>query len=148
MVKVIWTQYGARYDLSEGQLAQDDGLSSLVILMLFTDARANESDELPNQSTDRKGWPGNTYSDFEWGSRLWLLMRRKITTETKSLAKEYATEALKPLVNYGYAKRYIVTATRTGAYQISLAISITKPDDSELSYEAALRWENTINEVF
>lgn len=148
MIKVVWTQYGTAYDLSQGKLAEDDGLSSLVILMLFTDARAKDSDVLPTQSTDKRGWPGNTYSEFEWGSRLWLVYREKVTNETKSRIKDYATEALKPLVTYGYAKTYSVITARTGGHQISMYIKIQKPDGSTISYEAALRWEHTMKEEF
>jgi len=139
MIKVIWTQNGVDYDLSKGGFAQDDSLVSLVVYCLFTDARAKDDDELPS-GTDKRGWPGNTYSEFGWGSRLWLLSREKITTQTIHDAKSYAEEALTPITDNCLAKRIEVSATRTSRDVITLSISITLNDNTTQEYQATLSW--------
>ena len=139
MIRVIWTQNGVDYDLSQGSIAQDDTLTSMVIYCLFTDARAKDADALPN-GTDKRGWPGNTYSDFIWGSRLWLLSREKITRQTIFDAKSYAEESLTPITDYALAKQVEVAASRTSRDVITLAITITLNDNSTQVYKAALSW--------
>lgn len=139
MIKVIWTQNGVEYDLSQGSIAQDDTLASMVIYCLFTDARAKDADALPN-GTDKRGWPGNTYSDFVWGSRLWLLSREKITSQTLFDAKSYAEEALKHITDNSLAEGVEVRASRTSRDVITLAITITLNDNSTQVYKAALSW--------
>lgn len=72
----------------------DNSLAELVLISLFTDARASSADELTDGSTDLRGWPGDTYSDLEWGGKLWLLKREKLTSEVKNLAIKVAGNAL------------------------------------------------------
>ncbi|WP_325893032.1 phage GP46 family protein [Grimontia sp. NTOU-MAR1] len=141
MIGIYWHQNGADHSIEQGKLAEDDGLNSLVFMMLMTDARAKESDVLPAGITDRRGWPGDSFVETPWGSRLWLLRREKLTTATLQRAEDYAREALIPLLK-GYAKRYRVTASRTGADRLRLDIAITKPDDTAMSYGISLRWDS------
>lgn len=145
MIKVVWTDNGYDYDITDGEAVKDDGLSTMVIYLLFTDARASDDDELPGGTTDKKGWPGDTYSEFNWGSRLWLLKRKKLTNAIVGTVKDYASEALAPLVTYRYASSYSVSATRSSRYTIDLEIEITKPDSTTASYQAQLRWEAQAN---
>lgn len=142
MIKVVWTQNGVDYDLSKGRIATDDTLASMVIYCLFTDARAKRDDVLPSgpSGNDRRGWPGDTYAEFGWGSRLWLLSREKITTQTIYDAKSYAEEALAPLTSHRLAKKVAVTSKRTSRDVITLSISITLNDNTAQHYSAALSW--------
>ena len=62
---IIWNNNTGRGDInvSSAGLRQDDGLETLVLQILFTDARADESDVLPDGTNDRRGWPGDTFAD-------------------------------------------------------------------------------------
>lgn len=145
MIGIYWHQNGADYSIENGRLAQDDGLNSMIYAMLMTDARASVSDELPPGVSDRRGWPGDSFAAHPWGSRLWLLKREKLTTQTIQRAQDYAQVALIPLLK-GYAKRYSVTAVRAGRELLRLDIRITKPDGEEMAYGLSLRW-NVHSEV-
>ncbi|HFV5416512.1 TPA: phage GP46 family protein, partial [Escherichia coli] len=43
-------------------LSRDEGLVTQVLICLFTDARADDDDVIPDGSGDPRGWPGDTYS--------------------------------------------------------------------------------------
>jgi phage gp46-like protein len=104
-----------------------------VIISLFTWRRANPSDDLPDfgPQAQRMGWWGDSFPvmpNDRIGSRLWLLSRAKLTSETVARAKEYAEEALKWLVDDGVAVRADVEAERIGTSTLGLACRIYKAD--------------------
>ncbi|SKA69334.1 Phage protein GP46 [Enterovibrio nigricans DSM 22720] len=78
----------------EGERVENDTVSALVLISLFTDARAQESDTLPDNSRNLRGWPGDSFYDAPWGSKLWLLYREKLTTDVRNRAVKYAEDAL------------------------------------------------------
>jgi len=122
------------------------GLSTAILISLFTDRRAEDDDELPLGTTDRRGWWGDAFADVSGdriGSRLWLLRRAKQTQQTLNRAKEYAHEALAWLIDDGVATSLQIAASNAGNAILSLEISITLPDGTpfdqvyEYSLEAA-----------
>lgn len=140
--RVVWKDAeGIDIEITNGAVQQDDGLASLVYLSLFTDARANDSDEIPDGTTDRRGWPGDSYVATEWGSRLWLLDREKLTNEVRRRAVDYATEALNKLKAAGYIKAVSVVGTIPKLNTLVLNITLTKPDGSTLTLTISKRWE-------
>lgn len=112
---VVRDAYGARWRMT-------DGLETAVILSLFCDRRADEADELPDPDGDRRGW----WADGELGSRLWLLERSKVTTETVAAARDYAREALDWLLDEGIAASVDVVASVPRRGWIGLEITITR----------------------
>src|SRR5690606_37822179 len=62
----------------------DDGLESLVYMLLFTDRRADPGDDIPDGTDDPRGWWGETF-DYGFGSKLWLLQRSKTTPRVVAL---------------------------------------------------------------
>lgn len=140
--KIAWKDAeGIDIEITNGAVQQDDGLATLIYLSLFTDARANNSDEIPDGTTDRRGWPGDTYVSTEWGSRLWLLDREKLTNEVRRRAADYATEALNKLKAAGYIKTVSVVGTIPKLNTLVLNITLTKPDGSPLALTISKRWE-------
>ncbi|AGG58115.1 hypothetical protein VPCG_00004 [Vibrio phage martha 12B12] len=129
----------------EGGSVNGDTVSALVLISLFTDSRAEESDTLPDASNDLRGWPGDTFYDAPWGSKLWLLYREKLTTDVRNLAVKYAEDALAwMLVDSGngqMAKSVIVTGSIPRFQTLALNIDITKPDDEVISLTVSKRWE-------
>lgn len=108
-------------------LDSQEPLVRAVMISLFTWRRANPDDDLPADS--RHGWWGDIYPDIpndRIGSRLWLLSRAKITTETIARAKEYAEEALQWLIEDGVASRVDVESERQGLSTIAIACRIYK----------------------
>lgn len=129
----------------EGGSVNGNTVSALVLISLFTDSRAEESDTLPDASNDLRGWPGDTFYDAPWGSKLWLLYREKLTTDVRNLAVKYAEDALAwMLVDSGngqMAKNVVVTGSIPRFQTLALNIDITKPDDEVISLTVSKRWE-------
>ena len=129
----------------EGGSVNGDTVSALVLISLFTDSRAEESDTLPDASNDLRGWPGDTFYDAPWGSKLWLLYREKLTTDVRNLAVKYAEDALAWMLvdggNGQMAKSVVVTGSIPRFQTLALNIDITKPDDEVISLTVSKRWE-------
>jgi len=112
-------------------LASDGSLRTAVILSLLCDRRAEEDDEIPDGTADRRGWWADAYAEREgdrWGSRLWLLRRAKQVPETVRLAREYAEEALAWMVEDGVATSVSVTAEIVRRGVLGLLVRIERPD--------------------
>lgn len=76
-------------------------LENAITISLFTDARATDDDELPDDSKDRRGYWGDIDlpEGESLGSKLWLLNRAKITTDTLNTMHDYITDAVQWLVD-------------------------------------------------
>ncbi|XDF79215.1 phage GP46 family protein [Aliivibrio fischeri] len=129
----------------ESGSVQDDSLTALVFISMFTDARAEDSDVLPDNSNDRRGWPGDTFYDEPWGSRLWLLYREKLTTDVRNRAVKYTEDCLSwMLVESGdgvTAKSITVTGSIPQYQVLALTVVITKPDDSVITLTVSKQWD-------
>lgn len=129
----------------EGERVENDTVSALVLISLFTDARAEESDTLPDNSRNLRGWPGDSFYDAPWGSKLWLLYREKLTTDVRNRAVKYAEDALAwMLIDSGHgvmAKSVTITGSIPRFQTLALSFEIVKPDDSVISFTVSKRWE-------
>ena len=146
---ITWNNETGRGDIeiTSAGLRQDDGLATLVLQILFTDARADPSDVLPDGTNDRRGWIGDTFADEPWGSKLWLLDRSKLTTDVRNKAVTYAQTALDRHLKPDYAKLVTVTGSIPQFQMLQLDIAITRPDGSEMSISIKQRWEAQANAV-
>jgi len=122
--------------LNGNDLAADDGLETSVLISLFTDARATPEELAAIGHDDPRGWWGDIGDDdgVQMGSKLWLLWREVIVTETLSRAREYCRDALRWMIDDGIAKAVNVVTERGGLYQISIGIEIIRPDDTVVRY--------------
>lgn len=55
--------FAADLAIEGGRLVTDDGLRTAILISLFTDARANDDDPLPEPGADRRGWWGDASQD-------------------------------------------------------------------------------------
>jgi len=129
--------------LDGSDMLVDGGLKTAVMLSLFTHARANKDDVLPDGGDDRRGFWADAYSELQddrFGSRLWLLSREKQTPAVLNRAREYAQESLQWLIDDGVAAAVDVNATwvRTGV--LSLKTTISKPSGKNLTYQFEQLW--------
>lgn len=136
----------------DGDLAEENGLKTAVIMSLFTDARAGKDDILPEGETDRRGWWGEMLNDEpigSFGSKLWLLEREKVVPEVLARAEKYARDALKWLLDEKIASSLEVVAFEglpriPGRGSIlALSIKIHRPNAPAISYEFDRLWSNT-----
>lgn len=102
-----WIVDGA--DLQTG-----DDLVTAVLISIFTDRIANTDDEIPDGTTDPRGWWGDADEDVLIGSRLWLLTREKQTAETAERAKDYIAESLQWLIDDGVVAKFDIDAAWIG----------------------------------
>jgi phage gp46-like protein len=100
------------YDISfsSGDFKKTQGLDTAIINSLNIDQRAEASEVATPQN--RRGNiidELNNESDFQIGSKLWLLSQKRANQETASLAESYASECLQWLVDDGIAQTVIVS---------------------------------------
>lgn len=116
----------------QNDIETDDGLETAVIVSLFCNRRCT-ADELPPEAQSREGWWGDVVEsgNDEIGSKLWLLRREKITSETMQRAREYSEEALQWFVDDGIAEDISVEVERKGLYQATIHIDIRRPGEQK-----------------
>lgn len=114
--------------ITGGRLQTDPGLTTAVLVSLFTDRRAEPDDPVDPLADDgdRRGWIGDLLEEpgERWGSRLWLLRRAKLTEETRLLAEQYAAESLEWATAKGVADRVDIVATIVPPEAISLCVEM------------------------
>lgn len=134
--------------ISSGRdVAGDQGLETAVLISLFTNRRVNDEKLLPDNSNDKGGWWGFEYSEFSFGSRLWLLRRGKNRNELLSLAEQYVKEALQWMIDKDVAETIQVVASFSNPKIMMLDIQISRPEISEekrYTYRYFFNWENQI----
>lgn len=132
-IKIIWdsenNQGSLALDAGNLDLSTDEGLQTAVIISLFTDRRADD-EELPAETTSKRGWWGDSLSDIDGdkiGSKLWLLWREKELNSVAVRAEEYARESLEWLIDTKVASQVDVTAELMGNGRLGLEIRIYRP---------------------
>lgn len=131
------------YALDGTLLAADGDLETAVILCLFTDRRAEPDDTLSDVEPDKRGWFGDGVPVVEGdhiGSKLWLLARRKQTTETLNLAVEYCREALQWMIEDGVARAVEIEAEWVAMGVLGLRIGIVRPNIEPLRFKYDVVW--------
>jgi len=125
--------------MAGGDLVLDDGLNTAILVSLCSDRRAEPHDELPAPGESRRGWWGDGLSDDNdrIGSRLWLLVRRKQTPETRQLFEDFTREALAWLITDGLAEKVEVEAAWTALGRLTVNIVIHRPAGETLKYDYA-----------
>ncbi|WP_035605135.1 phage GP46 family protein [Edwardsiella tarda] len=148
-IGLTWQNLLSRGDITvqHDGLSIDDGLVTLVLICLFTDARADVDDEIPDGSGDPRGWPGDTFSDSPWGSKLWLLEREKLTESVRQRIEDYARLSMQPLLRGGYARSADVEASIASFDRINFIVILVRPDKSQLTIQLSRRWEATVNAI-
>lgn len=112
-----------------------DNLSRAVVISLFTWRRADDSDDYDHE-LGKQGWWGDSLYEDEIGSKLWQLLRSKITSETLLRAQEMADDALKWLVEDGICTEISVSVERDSndPNRINLSV-ILEQEHGKTSYE-------------
>ena len=125
-------------------LATDSGLRTAVILSLFSDARARPDDELPPLEEDPRGWWGDglaAETGDRFGSRLWLLERRKILPETLIEAEEMAREATRWLIEDGICDAVEISAETIRPATLAIGVTLIRPNRDAVSYRFGRLWD-------
>lgn len=151
-VAITWDAFAQEgvisFDPATNDLRSDDGLTTAVIISLFTDARANDDDVLPDslageQFPDRRGcWMDETSEkeNDSIGSRLWLLERSAITPEVLVASRQYVLEALQWMVDDGIASE-IQCVTEQIEDHVHFEVTIIRNTGESVSYQFDALWE-------
>lgn len=107
-----WAPSSPTEPKNRGGLRARAPLETAIILCWMTDARADPTDELPDDSGDPRGWAGDAVdpSVAPIGSKFWLLRRSELTQEVADRAVLYGRKALQPLIRQGACATITVTA--------------------------------------
>lgn len=102
---------------------QGNDITDAVLMSLFSYRRCTKA-ELQD-GTQQMGWWADTPAE-KWGSKLWLLRRRKMTKDLPVVVKQYCEEALEWLV-----KDKIVTS-------INVSTAVSNRDFNRMNIEIRL----------
>lgn len=142
---LIYDGHGCDLALDGNDLQLDDGLTTAILISLFSDRRARADDVLPAAAGDRRGWWADAWPQVEGdriGSRLWLLGREKELAETLRRARDYAEEALAWLVEDGIAARVGVVPSVPRRGVLRLAIAVYRADGGRENHQFDILWES------
>lgn len=140
-IKTVWepdTLLGD-WQTGGGGLLEGDDLETAILISLFTDRLARSDDAIDGD--DRRGWWGDTGSEYPIGSRLWLLRREKLTTKVALKAEDYANEALAWLVDDGVVTAISINAQIVFPKRINLIINYQQPAKAQASVKFSWVWE-------
>ena len=125
-------------EVRHADLKRDPGFETAVFISLFTDKRAVDSDLLPANSTDRRGW----WADSTIGSRLWLLEREVVKNEISARARQYCQEALQWMISDGIASKIEVDClTSAISPEVRITIKIYQRTNGPLSFIYYFNWK-------
>jgi phage gp46-like protein len=131
------------YDMAigpDGDLLSGDTFDTAIMVSLFTDARADES-EVP-QRHRRRGWIGNESTPgVQMGSTLWTLAQTRVTKTLLNQIETIAQNALRWLVGDGYAKSVTSVACLCDP-GIRLTVTIERTN-SRVEQRFFDLWQNT-----
>lgn len=121
-------------------------IEQMVLISLFSDARAADDITPPDGSDDLRGWWADAWAPDEIpaasrpiGSRLWLLRRQVATAANVALARAEIARALSWLVTAGIAARVEVVAERRGLDRVDVLVTISR-GSGDISMRFAGLW--------
>lgn len=141
-ISTTWQPTTGRGDwsMSGALLTSGNDLETAILISLFTDRQAAPDDEIPDGTSDPRGWWGDLDSDTHIGSRLWLLSRAKQTTETLQRANDYIVEALQWLIDDGVVAKFDITVEWTALSQLGAKIVAHKTDGTKTAVAYTSAW--------
>lgn len=118
-------------------LSFGNDLATAALISIFTDAQADEGDTVPDGSTDRRGWWG----DSAIGSKVWLEMRGKALPDLPGRVEQAVSDCLQWMIEDGIAGTIDVAAAYGDAGQLGLAVTIHRADGAKLALQFADLWQ-------
>ncbi len=130
---LVWRGLQGDVALSNNDLQIDNGLYTATLISLFSDRRADDTDELPLGETTRRGWWGDKET-FKIGSKLWLLYREKTTNVTATRMRQYAQESLQWMISEGICSSVEVITEIVDRYTIGMRVSLKRGTNKKYEY--------------
>ncbi len=148
-IKFIWSQDFLEGDLqlNNGDLLREDGLTTAILISLFTDARADEDDEIDDKN-DKRGWWGDLVSPTPIGSKLWQFDRSKTTQTTITKFKQAIEDCLQWLIDDDVAEKIDVNVYRSGTIgndQLKFEVKIYQSNGNQTALKFDDLWKMEVN---
>jgi phage gp46-like protein len=145
-IQTVWTPLQGRGDwqVAGADLASGHDLATAVLISLFSDAKADPDDVIPDGSHNPRGWWGDAFRGQPLGSKLWLLDRAKQTEATRLAAEDHAATALQWLVDDGIAESVTVAASWDKPGFLALLVTITEPDGRKAVFNYQWAWKDVV----
>lgn len=132
-----------RYDLTlddDGDILTDDFFDTSLIVSLFVNRRASESEVLLPEK--RSGWIGNEFTPgFEIGSKLWEFEQARLTLETINDMVSVVEEGLQWLIDDDLAVSVAASVTPSNG-KVLLTVIITRTN-SKVEKRLFDLWDNS-----
>ena len=113
----------------------NDGLSRAVVISLFTWRRADTGDVY--DGSNKYGWWGDTYpveQGDKIGSKLWQLLRRKLTDDVIAEVEEVSRDSLQWMIDDGICSNVDVFVERSEINRVNISVVLTV-DGKQTSYK-------------
>lgn len=123
------------------ELLRDPGFETSVLISLFSNARADNDDTLPQTTELRNGYWGSELVEFNFGSKLWLLGRAKIDTTTLRLVEQYCKDALDWMVQDGIAQSIEAIAVKENNREIRFLVRINRKNVDNVFFKFYANWQ-------
>ncbi len=113
----------------------NDSLSRAVVISLLTWRRADTGDVY--DGSNKYGWWGDTYpveSGDKIGSKLWQLLRRKLTDDVIAEVEELSRDSLQWMIDDGICSNVDVFVERSEINRVNISVVLTV-DGKQTSYK-------------
>ena len=113
----------------------NDSLSRAVVISLFTWRLADTGDVY--DGSNKYGWWGDTYPvepGDKIGSKLWQLLRRKLTDDVIAEVEEVSRDSLQWMINDGICSNVDVSVERSEINRVNISVVLTV-DGKQTSYK-------------
>lgn len=113
----------------------NDGLSRAVVISLFTWRRADTGDVY--DGSNKYGWWGDSYPvepGDKIGSKLWQLLRRKLTDDVIAEVEELSRDSLQWMIDDGICSNVDVSVERSEINRVNISVVLTV-DGKQTSYK-------------
>ena len=113
----------------------NDSLSRAVVISLFTWSRADTGDVY--DGSNKYGWWGDTYPVEQVdkiGSKLWQLLRRKLTDDVIAEVEELSRDSLQWMIDDGICSNVDVSVERSEINRVNISVVLTV-DGKQTSYK-------------
>lgn len=129
---------------SDGDIETADSFDTALTYSFFGERRASQDEVVAPQL--RRGWVGNIYlypeSDFENGSKIWLLYQSRLTRDTLNRLQDEATKAPQWMVDDDLAVSIDEVVATVINNQVLVDITIRRSLD-KIVRRTFVVWENT-----
>lgn len=150
-IRIVWNPdlLVGDWRLADHVLDTDRELVTAVAVALFTHRTADEEDEIPDGTADRRGWWGDAdaqelHGGWPIGSRLWLISREKQTEETRQRAEEYIHEAIAPFVELGAVSAYDLDVDWFAHERLGAVITLYRGPQHSIEVRFETLWDQIL----